>query len=77
MIYQTTSKEEDLFLLQVRLFRLAQIQWDIDAKKCSEIFNAYEVYKYIETCYDFFHLQGDEANFADIMNYLKNKGFEL
>lgn len=46
-------------------------------KKCSEIFNKYKIYDYIETCYEFFHIQGDEENFNDINNYLKNNGVEL
>lgn len=71
------NQQDDLFLLQVRLFRLAQTKWDVDSKKCSEIFNEYKIYDYIETCYEFFHIQGDEENFNDINNYLKNNGVEL
>ena len=68
------AQKNDLFLLQVRMFRLAQIKWNVDSKKCSELFNKYKIYNYIETCYEFFHIQGDEANFADIENFLKNQG---
>ncbi len=71
------KREDDLFLLQIRLFRLAQSRWNIDGIKCSKIFNTYKIYDYIETCYDFFHIQGDDANFSDIMGYLKNKGVKL
>ena len=71
------KQQDDIFLLQVRLFRLAQLKWNVDAKKCSEIFNKYKIYDYIETCYDFYHIQGDEANFDDIMKYLDNIGAEL
>lgn len=71
------NQQDDLFLLQVRLFRLAQTKWNVDSKKCSEIFNEYKIYDYIETCYEFFHIQGDEENFNDINNYLKNNGVEL
>lgn len=71
------NQQDDLFLLQVRLFRLAQTKWNVDSKKCSEIFNNYKIYDYIETCYEFFHIQGDEENFNDINNYLKNNGVEL
>ena len=74
---KTFTKQDDLFFLQVRLFRLDQIKWNVDSKKCSEIFNKYKIYDYIETCYEFFHIQGDEENFNDINNYLKNNGVEL
>ena len=68
------NKSDDLFLIQIRLFRLAQDKWNIDGEKCSEIFNKYKVYDYIETCYDFFHVQGDDTNLLDIESYLKNNG---
>lgn len=71
------KKEDDLFLIQIRLFRLFQQKQNIDEKKCSEIFNKYKIYDYIETCYEFFHIQGDDANLCDIENYLKNSGANL
>lgn len=71
------NQQEDIFLLQVRLYRLAQLKWNVDSKRCSEIFNKYKIYDYIETCYESFHVQGDEANFDDIMKYLNNIGAEL
>ena len=73
---KTFNQQDDIFLLQVRLFRLIQIKLNLDFKKCSEIFNKYKIYEYIETCYEFFHIQGDEANLNDILLYLKNKGFD-
>ena len=71
------KREDDLFLIQIRLFRLAQNKWNINEEKCSKIFNEYKIYDYIETCYDFFHIQGDEANLNDIESYLKNNGVSL
>lgn len=73
---KTFTKQDDLFFLQVRLFRLLQIKFNIDFKKCSEIFHKYKVYDYIETCYEFFHTQGDEENLNDVLIYLKNNGFD-
>ena len=32
------KQSDDLFLIQIRLFRLAQNKWNIDEQKCSEIF---------------------------------------
>ena len=71
------KQADDLFLIQIRLFRLAQSKWNLDEEKCSVIFNKYKIYDYIETCYEFFHVQGDEANLTDIENYLKNNGAEI
>ncbi len=71
------EKADDLFLIQIRLFRLFQSKWNLDEQKCSELFNKYKIYDYIETCYEFFHVQGDDANLADIEQYLKNNGVKL
>ena len=71
------EKKKDLFMLQVRLFRQAQIQWDLTARECSRLFNQHGVNDYIKTCYEFYHIQGDEANLADIKQYLCNKGVKL
>ena len=68
------NRADDLFLIQIRLFRLAQAKWKVDEEKCSSIFNKYKVYDYIGTCYDFFHIQGDDANLLDIESYLVNNG---
>lgn len=65
-------QKEDLYQIQVRLFRLAQLKWNISAAKCSELFKKYNIYGYIEACYDFFHVQGDEASLSDIEKYLEN-----
>ena len=71
------KQADDLFLIQIRLFRLAQSKWNLDEEKCSELFNKYKIYDYIATCYEFFHVQGDEANLTDIEKYLKNNGAEI
>ena len=75
--YVGKNKADDLFLIQIRLFRLAQDRWNIDEEKCSDIFNKYKIYDYIETCYDFFHIQGYETNLSDIELYLKNNGVKI
>ena len=64
-------------MMQVRLFRQAQIAWNFTAEKCSKLFNAFGIYDYIKTCYGFFHVQGDEANLADIASFLKKNGAAL
>lgn len=71
------KRADDLFLIQIRLFRMAQNKWNLDEEKCSELFNKYKIYDYIETCYEFFHVQGDDANLSDIEIYLKNNGIEI
>ena len=71
------NKRDDIFMLQVRLFRLAQLKWDKSAKECEQIFKKYGLNEYIETCYEEYHVQGDEANLADLEHYLKVKGLSI
>lgn len=73
----SNQKKKEIYMLQVRLFRLAQIKWNLSAAECSELFNKYDVFAYIETCYEFFHVQGDDANLEDIRLYLLNKGVTI
>lgn len=70
------NREEDLYQIQVRLFRLAQLKWNLTARQCSCLFKKYNIYGYIQTCYDFYHIQGDEANLCDIEKYLSNSGYK-
>lgn len=71
------NREDDLFMLQVRLFRLAQIRWDKEVADCEDIFDKYDVNDYIATCYEEYHVQGDEANLNDIEMYLRTKGVNI
>ena len=71
------NKRDDIFMLQVRLFRLAQLKWDKSAEECEQIFKKYGLNEYIETCYEEYHVQGDEANLADWEHYLKVKGLSI
>ena len=67
-------QKEDLYQIQVRLFRLAQLKWNIPAAKCSKLFKKYDIYGYIETCYEILHTQGVEAWFKDFEKYLEDLG---
>ena len=71
------NQKDDLFMLQVRLFRLAQMRWDKSAIECEQIFRDYDVNDYIKDCYEEYHVQGDEANIDDVEAYLRKKGFEI
>ena len=71
------NKRDDIFMLQVRLFRLAQLKWDKSAEECEQIFKKYDLNEYIETCYEEYHVQGDEANLADLEHHLNVKGLSI
>ena len=42
--------------------------------ECADVFDQYRIDKYIDDAYEIFHVQGDEANFAEIDRYARSKG---
>ena len=60
--------------MQVRLFQKAWRRWKLDIGTCAEIFDNYDVDKYIEDMFEVFHVQGDDANLHEIRRYLRLKG---
>lgn len=67
---------DDVFSIQIRLFRLFQLKEKLNAAQTEKMFQQYDVFKYIEICYEEYHVQGDDANLADIYHYLENKGWK-
>ena len=58
----------------VRLFRRAWNKWNISQQRCADIFDRYDLDKYIADMYEFFHIQGDEATISDIEQHLTCMG---
>ncbi len=71
------NRRDDIFMLQVRLFLLAQARWKKEIVECEKIFEQYDINDYIKTSYEEFHVQGDEANILDIEEYLRRKGVTI
>lgn len=67
-------RENEMIHIQVRLFRMACKRWNMDYMACADIFEKYDVDRYILDAYEFFHVQGDEANIEEIEMYLKKQG---
>ena len=69
------EKQQEVLFMQTRLFRALQARLNITMPQCADVFEKYHLMDYIDTCYGIFHVQGDEANLDDILDYLKKKGF--
>lgn len=69
------DRKDDIFMLQVRLYRMLQSRRDLSADECNRIFAKYELFDYISQCYEEYHMQGDEANYEDMLQYMKRQGF--
>ncbi len=71
------SERAEIIFMQVRLLRLASEEWNISVQQVNELFDKYSILKFIEECYDVFHMEGDYAVFDEIKTALKNKGVDV
>ena len=70
-----TERRDDVFTLQVRLYRKFQVCLGLSPNECNEIYYKYGLFDYIAMCYEGYHMQGDEANCTDMLDYVKGKGY--
>lgn len=71
------SKNSEIVFMQVRLLRLASEEWHMSIQKVNILFDKYSILKFIEDCYDVFHMEGDNAVFDEIKTLLRNKGVDV
>lgn len=71
------SERAEIVFMQARMLRLASEEWHMPVQKANELFAQYGILKFIEDCYDVFHMEGDPAVFDEIEIVLKNKGVDL
>lgn len=70
----TTSTEEEIRYMKIRLIRLASEEWHLTIEEAADLFAKNEVFHYIRDCYGIFHVEGDYAVLEDIKSFLKSKG---
>ncbi len=71
------SEKMQIVFMQTRLVRLASEKWNTTVCKANDIFTKYKIFKFIEECFDVFHMEGDEAVFEDIVLLLHNKEVDI
>lgn len=67
----------EIIFMQIRMVRMAVKRWKKNTNECARIFEKYRIFEYIEELYCLFHVQGDEADFDEIEQYLKRQGAEI
>lgn len=63
--------------MQVRMLRRAATQWKRPMPVVARLFEQFAVLDFIRDGFGIFHVEGDEAVFEEVQNYLKSKGVEL
>ena len=67
----------EVLYMEIRLVGAFIEKYKLTRAAVNEIFSKYKIWQYIESCYEVFHLNGDEYNLDDISEYLKGKGVVL
>jgi hypothetical protein len=71
------SEKSEIVFMQVRLLRLASEEWQMPIQTVNQLFDKYNILKFIEDCYGVFHMEGDYAVFEEIKTVLSNKGVDV
>lgn len=65
---------DEILFMQMRLFRMYREQTGLSAQACNMLFEQQGIWNFIANCYDYLHLEGDEAILADIKVKLASQG---
>lgn len=65
---------DEVLFMQMRLFRLYRTKAGLSARACNRLFEEQGIWDFIANCYDYLHLEGDDAILADIEAKLANQG---
>lgn len=69
-----TEHEKNVADMQCWVFRMAQRKWNMSAQECSKLFRKFDIFGFIDECYDILHLNGYNCVVNDIETLLKNRG---
>ena len=68
---------DEVLFAQVRLFRLFCERFDFAPTLGGSLWSEFDIWGFIESCYDSLHISGDEAALADIRQKLAFHGVPL
>lgn len=64
----------EILYMEIRLLGAFSERYKLTRAAANRIFTKYSIWQYIESCYDVFHISGDDYDLDDICNVLKRKG---
>ena len=71
------NEERQIAFMQARITRMASRRWDKPLRQVAELFAEFGVLRYIEECFDYFHLESDLAVLCDVERYLRIRGVAI
>jgi len=64
----------EILFMEIRLLGEFCQKYKMSRAAANALFSKYKIWQYIESCYDIFHINGDEYNLDEISTVLKAKG---
>ena len=68
------NEEQQILFMQIRLIRMVSEKLGITLKQTAELFDKFKVLQFIRDCWGIFHVEGDNAVYEEIREYLISKG---
>lgn len=68
---------DEVLFMQMRLFRLFCERTGLSSREGNALWNDHDIWDFVESCYDVFHIEGDEAILNDIFTKLTHEGVAL
>ncbi|MCF0241893.1 MAG: DUF3791 domain-containing protein [Treponema sp.] len=66
--------EGQILFMQIRLIRITAEKLGLSLKEAAELFEKYNVLSFIRDGWGIFHVEGDNAVFEEVREYLISKG---
>lgn len=71
------DEERQILFMQIRMLRLAAERLQLSLKEAAELFEKFGALAFIRDGFGIFHVEGDEAVYDELCQYLKSKGAAL
>lgn len=68
------QEQTDIADMQCWVFRMAQTKWHVSPETCAALFRQYDIFGFIERCYDSLHLSSYECALEDVEELLRHQG---
>ncbi len=71
------TENDQILFMQIRLIRMMAEKNNLTLKQSAELFDKFNVLPFIREGFGIFHVEGDEAVFDEVIQFLKAKGAVL
>ena len=71
------NEAQQILFMQIRILRMMAEKYGLTLKQAAQIFAAYNVLPFIREGFGILHVEGDEAVFEEVKDFLKSKGASL